>query len=224
MMDYLEAIEKATSLNAHRIYKSKILYEQAKSVQRGEIVELGAYHGAGAIALGFGAKEGYGQIVFSIDDYSNKQGWVGEIYTWEDRLAFKRNLQGLDLRVYLVIADIMKVARSWKSPLGMVFWDLGVNGRLMKDFLAWKDLLIPWGKFLIHDTYSRDLGSAEILDDIDNIREFSHHSVADSGKYRGLTLLVKDFKLPPPHGIDEMSVEDRWKLVKDFLGRTPRIT
>jgi len=144
-------------MNSHRQTKNEQLTQLASEVSDGVIVELGAYRGEGTVALCQGAKV----PVYAIDIYSRNLGWAGEKYTSVDRLLFAEAIKRAGVSPVLIVRPIQILALTWdKGDIGLLFWDLGKELRLLYDFHQWQDKVT--GKFVVHDTDDQRLGSKEL--------------------------------------------------------------
>lgn len=144
-----------------RMAKCQSLYYLALAAS-GPIVELGTYHGCGAIALGFGAKDGDGVPVFTIDDYQSRKGWAGEPYEPEDEQIAWSHIQEAGVEAWMIRQSTLESATNWEGMPSLIFWDTGTYD-LEQDFSAWGSLLQPGGIFAVHDTSDRRFGSDKIF-------------------------------------------------------------
>jgi len=151
------------------LFQADIFYSYAKQAEEGCIVELGTYRGRGAIALALGTRDGHGLKVYTIDDYSERKGWIGESYGSEDKGRFLVNIKaaGLEEDITLLQMDILKAAvafrKRWEEGISLLLWDAGVPDRIEEDFDAWKDYIVPGGVFLMKDAQDYCLGSNNII-------------------------------------------------------------
>ena len=146
-------------MNSHRQAKNYQLTQLAASVQKGVIVELGAFRGEGTLALCRGSS---GQLVYAVDDYRPRNGWAGEQYNKQDRRIFFSTVR--DAMPVLLHGDVIDIGVQWRrGAIGLLVWDLGMEGRLSGDFEVWQRHVI--GKFVIHDTVDQLLGSRELNPD-----------------------------------------------------------
>ena len=135
------------------------LFDLASEVQEGCIVELGTFHGAGAILLAQGARAGYGAQVYTIDDFMSRQGWIGEHYGPKDRAVFRSNVRDAGVHVTHIQQDHRATANRWNEPIGMLYWDSGSKARFWKDWVAWNKHILVGGVAVIKDTVYGDLGA-----------------------------------------------------------------
>lgn len=134
------------------------LTKLASKVTEGCIVELGSYHGKGARAL---AREAQVQV-YSIDDYTEKRGWINEPYGPEDEDIFWETVGQLEvLQLKMTIDEAIEI---WEEPIGLLYWDTGMTDRFAHDWELWRQHILPGGIFIAKDTPSDHLGTFSILD------------------------------------------------------------
>lgn len=146
------------------------LYEAAATLGGdvpGPLLEVGSYCGKSTIYLGAGAAE-QGRLVFAVDHHrgseENQPGWewhepdlvdpaVGKIDTLP---AFRRTIHdaGLEGTVVAVVGQSPAVARSWATPLSLLFIDGGHGTEPARwDYELWTPLVAPGGTLAIHDVF-----------------------------------------------------------------------
>jgi predicted O-methyltransferase YrrM len=144
------------------------LYELArKAAALGPCLEIGSYCGRSAAYLGFGCREA-GGILFSIDHHrGSEEQQPGEAYFDPDLLdpetdridtfpVFRKVLRDLSLEETVVpIVSLSRVAaRSWDTPLSLIFIDGGHTFEAAyADYSGWVSHLLPGGYLLIHDLF-----------------------------------------------------------------------
>lgn len=118
------------------------------------IVELGAWHGAGAISLAMGSRAGKGLPVYAIDTFTNRTGWAGEKYCPQDKKRFLSCVAYAGVKVTLIQKDVRKAGKGWGwgLPISLLVWDLGWDldmeeCRLQGDFDMWGRHIVPTGVF-----------------------------------------------------------------------------
>lgn len=155
-------------LDNPRMDKARSLYKLAREAVGGVIVELGTYHGCGAISLAWGTSAGHHLPVFTIDDYLSKNGWIGEAYEPQDREIFWRNVHiaGMGKKIELLEINADAANHGWlegipASPIALLFWDIG-GARLFDDFIKWQSLIVKGGVFAIHDTADKKFGFDQV--------------------------------------------------------------
>lgn len=151
------------------------------------IVELGTYHGNGAIALTLGAKQNRLNTarsplhVFTVDDYSNRKGWAGEEYVPEDRDICLGNFMLAGVEPHMVYADVSTAAATWNVPILLLFWDCGCGEPMRQHILAWDYHVIRYGIIAMHDTYSGEFGAEEFCNELIASKNYQDYQVYPGG-------------------------------------------
>lgn len=150
--------------------KCDALYEMAKVADGGRVLELGAYHGCGTIALAFGVRAGPMSLglarIYTIDDHSNRRGWAGENYYTQDAARFHDCVRVAGVNVTLFSMNVDEAFTKWDQPIALLFWDLGMKNRLRDDFLKWGRHVISGGVFAIREGDKKgkpQLGSEHVM-------------------------------------------------------------
>jgi len=144
------------------------LYEAAREASRNRpCLEVGSYCGKATIYLGMGCREN-GGILFSIDHHrGSEEQQPGQEYFDPDLFDaavdrvdtfrhFCRTLAeaGLEDTVVPIVCRSETAARSWATPLGLVFIDGGHTFEAAyTDYHCWAPHLVPGGLLLIHDIF-----------------------------------------------------------------------
>ncbi|HOO89561.1 MAG TPA: class I SAM-dependent methyltransferase [Syntrophales bacterium] len=144
------------------------LYELAREASLiGPCLEIGSYCGKTAACIGTGCREN-GGILFSIDHHrGSEEQQPGEEYFDPDLLdeetglidtfrVFRKTISnvGLEDTVIPIVARSVVVARSWATPLGMVFIDGGHTFEAARtDYNCWSSHILPGGFLVIHDIF-----------------------------------------------------------------------
>lgn len=149
-------ISKVYLLKKHQEDKIRTLYTLCQLLPvGGKVVELGSYHGLSTCALCLSTTTD----VYAIDDYTQKYGWAGEEYKETDLQVFNARAKALGARPILINKDVGLARKTFKEPIGLLFWDLGAINRLTMDFREWENLIVKGGMFAVHDTKDRRMGS-----------------------------------------------------------------
>jgi len=160
--------------------EGKRLYELAREASHiGPCLEIGSYCGKSTVYLGLGCKKS-GQILFSIDHHrGSEEQQPGQEYYDPELLdpvsgridtfrLFRATLERAELEdtVVPIVSTSAVVARSWATPLGLVFID-GSHAfeSVFIDYSAWSSHIAPGGILAIHDIFPdpRDGGQAPYL-------------------------------------------------------------
>ncbi len=148
--------------------EGEFLYEIAKKASRlGPCLEIGSYCGKSTVYLGSACKESQA-VLFSVDHHrGSEEQQPGEEY-FDPALfnyrsfqtdSFATFRQTLDLAelidtVVPIVAKSEIAARSWMTPLGMVFIDGGHSHEAaFTDYNSWSNHIVPGGYLLIHDIF-----------------------------------------------------------------------
>jgi predicted O-methyltransferase YrrM len=133
----------------------------------GPLLEVGTYCGKSAVYLGAAARE-RGTVLFTVDHHrgseENQAGW--EFH--DERLVdprtgrmdtlpfFRRTMEdaGMEDVVIAVIGGSSTVARSWATPLGLLFIDGGhAFDAALADYEGWSPHVAPGGLLVFHDIF-----------------------------------------------------------------------
>lgn len=137
------------------------LYELGKAAT-GPIVELGAYDGNGTIALALGAQDGHGAHVYGVDQWQRFTGLYQQQFYPEDRDKLLENAAAAGVRIALVQDDVERAAGMWDDEaVSLVVWDVSLP-RIPRDFMAWRNKIMPGGLFVAKDTTTFDFGWPEV--------------------------------------------------------------
>ena len=143
------------------------LYEAGLAAPGGPFLEIGSYCGKSAVYFGAAARE-RGTVVFTVDHHrgseENQAGWehhdadlVDERTDRMDTLPFFRATieeAGLEDVVVAVVGDSVAVARSWATPLGLLFVDGGHGVQpAHADYEGWAPHVSNGGLLVIHDVF-----------------------------------------------------------------------
>ncbi|GBC63038.1 class I SAM-dependent methyltransferase [Desulfonema ishimotonii] len=135
--------------------------------RRGPCLEIGSYCGKSAIWLGSACRENR-QILFSIDHHrGSEEQQPGEEYFDPELFdpvackpdtfrAFRQTIEkaGLEETVVPIVSPSPVVARSWATPLSLVFIDGGhAFATTYTDYNSWAGHIMPGGYLLIHDIF-----------------------------------------------------------------------
>ncbi|MFH0998647.1 MAG: class I SAM-dependent methyltransferase [Pseudomonadota bacterium] len=138
-----------------------------KAARLGPCLEIGSYCGKSAIYLGTACKAG-NTILFSVDhhqgseeqqpgeEYFDPELFDAHAYRMDTFPLFRKTLDlaGLEDTVVPLVCRSEIAARSWKTPLGLVFIDGGhAFETALTDYRSWAEHIVPEGYLLIHDIF-----------------------------------------------------------------------
>jgi MMP 1-O-methyltransferase len=157
--------------------EGRALYEAAAHyLDHGIGVEIGTYCGKSTLLLG-AAAEARDSVLYTVDHHHGSEehqpGWEYHDASLVDAATgrfdtlptFRRTLDaaGLADHVVAVIGKSTVVARTWRTPLQLVFIDGGhTEAAAQQDFDGWARWVAVGGALIIHDVYPdpRDGGQA----------------------------------------------------------------
>lgn len=159
--------------------EGQFLYDLAKEVKEGVIVEIGAAHGKSAISLALGSKAGHNLPVYSVDPrtgqpYTVDSDWIKNRSVESDGTPETRSYTGQgtgNLQFYdnikkwcvddiiIPIANYSELAykngldgQEWNLPIGLLWIDGDHRYNYVKlDIELWAKHVISGGKILFHD-------------------------------------------------------------------------
>lgn len=138
----------------------RVLFALAKNTTNGCIVELGTHHGYGSAALYFGSQSGMGVPVYTIDDYTKKQGWSGEKYSPDDMAICDENLKKIGAGPIRIIKTAEEAAYQFiEDTVGLLYVDTGMKGSTATAAQEWYTALRVGGIVAYRDTMGRNLGA-----------------------------------------------------------------
>lgn len=138
-----------------------------KASARAPVLEVGSYCGKSTVYLGAACKANHA-VLFAVDHHrGSEEHQPGEeyhdreLYDAEDGVMdsfryFRGTLRhaGLEDTVVPIVAPSALAARSWATPLSLVFIDGGHSrGAALADYRAWSGHVIAGGYLLIHDIF-----------------------------------------------------------------------
>jgi predicted O-methyltransferase YrrM len=149
--------------------EGEALYRHAlETASLGPCLEVGSYCGKSSVYLGCACKS-VNSTLFAIDHHrGSEEHQMGEEYHDEDLYdaaeelmdsfrEFRRTLRRAELEDYVVpiVAASNVAARSWITPLGMVFIDGGHSlEAALNDYRCWMPRILSGGILAIHDIFT----------------------------------------------------------------------
>ncbi|OBI53979.1 hypothetical protein A5707_00050 [Mycobacterium kyorinense] len=157
-------------------HEGRALYDAAvRYFDHGVGVEIGTYCGKSTVLLGAAAVAG-DSVLYTIDHHHGSEehqpGWeyhdtsmVNDSGRFDTLPAFRRTLDDADLddNLVAVVGKSAVVARSWRTPLQLLFIDGGHSeAAAHQDYDGWARWVRLGGALIIHDVFPdpRDGGQA----------------------------------------------------------------
>jgi hypothetical protein len=179
--EFLGRTEGMTSLE-----EAKLLYELAREVRSGCIVEVGSYRGRSTVALGRGSLDGHRVPVFAIEPHQTFTGVLGGRFGPADAGAFYRAI--LDTGCYHVVRLISlsseQVVPGWRLPVALLWIDGDHRYEgVRRDFESWRPHLIEGATVVFDDAADPAIGPHRLIAELlaaggyEKVREFGKMTV-----------------------------------------------
>jgi hypothetical protein len=170
----LEFIEKVDirGLSDYNLKKATSFYELARLAPKGDVIEMGSYHGFGTVPIYYGAQDGNKGRVIAIDSYTVRFGWIGEPYVPEDEIVWHQNMEIANINPELYKGECKEVAEKWTDTVAMMMFDLGNRNDLLIGVLAWEKHFVIGGLLAIRD-----------IDDFSNGTEPAIEALINTGRW-----------------------------------------
>jgi hypothetical protein len=146
-----------------------LLYDLARQVTHGCIVEVGSYRGRSTVALARGAAAGHGPRIYAVEPHEPFVGARGGEFGPEDRAAFFRNMvrTGAYKHVRLLNTKSEVVAPGWNEPIGLLWLDGDHSYEgVRRDFDAWAPHLLPDCGVVLDDVDDPELGPHRLVQEL----------------------------------------------------------
>lgn len=176
--EFLDRTEGMTSFE-----EAKLLYELAREVRSGCIVEVGAYRGRTAVALGRGSLDGYRVPVFTIEPHETFTGVLGGQFGPADAGAFHKAMleTGCYHVVRLVNLRSEQVVRDWRLPVALLWIDGDHRYEgVRRDFESWRPHLLQGASIVFDDAADPAIGPHRLIAEI--LATGEYEKVGDFGK------------------------------------------
>jgi len=163
--------------------EATLLYELAREVRSGCIVEVGAYRGRTTVALGRGSLDGHRVPVFAIEPHQAFTGVLGARFGPADAGAFYRAIleTGCYHVVRLVSLSSEQVAGGWRLPVALLWIDGDHRHEAVRrDFESWRPHLIEGATVAFDDAADPALGPRTLIGEL--LATGRYEKVGDFGK------------------------------------------
>ena len=179
---HLRAVRRAEGLTS--LHEAAMLYDLARKVSDGCIVEVGSYRGRSSVALGLGSLSGHQVDVFAIEPHEPFTSLGGgRHFGPEDRAAFFRAMTrtGAYKVVHLVNLPSRQAAAGWTRPIGMVFIDGDHSyAAVTNDLDSWEPHVVSGGIVVLDDVTEPEGGPRLAIER--TLRPAGYQPVRDVGK------------------------------------------
>lgn len=146
--------------------EARVLYELAREVVSGCIVEIGSYRGRSTVALGRGSLDGHGVPVFAIEPHAPFTGILGGRFGPADAGAFHQAMvdSGCYHVVRLVSLPSEQAARGWQSPIALLWIDGDHReDAVRRDVESWWPHLLAGARVVFDDAADPALGPSRVV-------------------------------------------------------------
>jgi predicted O-methyltransferase YrrM len=155
--------------------EASLLYNFAKQISDGCIVEVGSYRGRSAVALGRGSLDGNRVPVYAIEPHEEFTGVLGGRFGPADRGAFYKAM--IDTSCYQVVRLVNLsseiVAPNWNKKIGLLWIDGDhTYSGVKRDFECWLPHLTPEAIIAFDDSTDPDLGPRQLINELLNTNKF----------------------------------------------------
>ena len=146
-----------------------LLYDLARQVTKGCIVEVGSYRGRSTVVLALGAAAGHSPRVYAVEPHEPFIGVLGGEFGPEDKAAFFRNMlrTGAYRHVRLLNISSEVLAPGWNQPVALLWLDgdHAYEG-VRRDFDAWQPHLLPDCDVVLDDADDPELGPYRLVQEL----------------------------------------------------------
>jgi Methyltransferase domain len=148
-----------------------LLYELARQVSSGCIVEVGSYRGRSTVALARGSAAGSNVPVYAVEPHEEFVGVLGGVFGPEDRAAFFQTMlrTGAYRQVRLVNLSSEVLSGGWTVPVALLWLD-GDHAyqSVRRDFDAWGPHLTAGCDLVLDDAADPELGPFRLAEELDS--------------------------------------------------------
>lgn len=187
------------------LQEAEVLYNVARSVKEGCIVEIGSFRGKSTVALCLGSQMGSEVPVFAIDPHEIFKGVLGGKFGPEDRKAFFQNMIKTDCYniVRLINLPSEKAGAGWKDPISFLWIDGDHQYEAVKkDFEVWEPHVSVGGKIAFHDSINPALGPVKVIEEACNSSAFK------IVQQEGLTTVLEKLRSSIPESVSSLITND----------------
>jgi predicted O-methyltransferase YrrM len=151
------------------VSEAELLYELAKSVRTGCIVEVGSYRGRSTTALALGSLAGNQVPVYSIDPHETFVGPFGGKFGPIDRGYYMQRMVELGLFhiVHLINLSSDYLTGGWPMPVDLLWIDGDHSyDAVARDFRVWASRLSNGGHLVFDDASGPETGPGRLAQEI----------------------------------------------------------
>lgn len=166
-----ELLAKVTAIDGWlEVDEAERLFELARQVTDGCIVEVGSYRGRSTAALALGSQAGGGAPVYAVEPHEAFTGVYGGKFGGPDRELFMRTMLALGLAgtVRLVNLSSEIVTPGWARPVALLWIDGDHRYEgVRRDIDCWRPHLLPTATVVFDDAVDPDIGPARVIAELE---------------------------------------------------------
>jgi len=165
------------------------LYDLARTVEGGCIIEIGSLRGISTVACGLGARAGGGARVYAVDPFVPFVGLCGGRVGPGDKTHLFRNLLLADVAddVWLLHVPSAQAAQGWQEPVALLWIDGDHSYTAVRsDVDLWARHVVRGGILALHDSTDPALGASRVVAEMLASEQFERGDRVDT-----LTVLRK---------------------------------
>jgi len=179
MQNYCEALPMSTLVELQSNFdrtegmvsfdESVLLYQLAKQVRNGCIVDVGSYRGRSAVFLGIGSLAGANVQVYAIDPHKSFIGVLGGVFGPKDRTTFYRAMLDNNCSEIVALVNLSSesFSASWKETVSLLWIDGDHSYEGVKrDFECWLPHLERNSVIAFDDATDPNLGPRKLVDEL----------------------------------------------------------
>ncbi|MGZ5781262.1 MAG: class I SAM-dependent methyltransferase [Burkholderiaceae bacterium] len=146
-----------------------LLYQLAKQVRSGCIVEVGSYRGRSTVFLAMGSLAGAKIQAYAIDPHKSFIGVLGGVFGPKDRTAFYRAMLDNNCSELVALINLSSeyFSASWNEPISLLWIDGDHSYEGVKrDFECWQPHLEANATVAFDDATDPNLGPRRLIDEL----------------------------------------------------------
>ena len=151
------------------VEEARYLYDLALDVSAGCIVEIGAYRGRTAVALGRGSLDGHGVPVFVVEPHAPFEGVLGGRFGPPDAGAFHRAMvdSGAYLVTRLIGVSSEVITAGWQQPVSLLWIDGDHRYEsVARDYRSWRPHLAAGATIVFDAAADPSLGPTRLVGEL----------------------------------------------------------
>ena len=161
--------------------EARLLFEAARTVSDGCIVEIGSYRGRSTTALALGSLTGNHVPIFAVDPHDPFTGPFGGQFGPVDRGYFMRNLleTGMFHLVRPLAASSEMLSKEWPVPVRLLFFDADHKyASVARDIEHWQANLPSGALLILNNATDSRVGTGRLAGELIESQRFEQVGLA----------------------------------------------